>query len=270
MYDLITDIVTGQADNGKIVNVMLEADNAAVLGERVSSPKTGLTYADVTFCWVREGAADSLAHGSCVTMTADEHVDGGFVEIDSVNAPGLYQFGVPDAALVSGANSVIIVLQAAGVVTKTIRLLITTSDFRAGGGGGFGGTVVLGPVVGGQSPANQLGEPLILECHRGEAKVFTLTVLDADDLPIDLSGKTLAVVFAENQDDATAELFELGSSYLTVTGDDDNVLLVTLGAVRTTTTPRTLRWQLWDRTNALAPQVLLHGYLTIRQAFGAS
>lgn len=75
---------------------------------------TGLVYnsASLTAYYCREGAASATAI-TLATMTVGTWATGGFKEIDATNMPGLYELGVPDAALASGANSVVIMLKGA-------------------------------------------------------------------------------------------------------------------------------------------------------------
>jgi hypothetical protein len=118
------DIVLGTAANSKILEVMLR-DSTTGAG------KTGLAYGDVTYFTIREGTDSTHVHGTCVTMTKDAYADHGFVELDSTNAPGLYQFGVPDACLASGKNAATILLKASGMITSVKRILIMGQDLRA-------------------------------------------------------------------------------------------------------------------------------------------
>lgn len=118
------DIVLGTAANSKILEVMLR-DSSTGAG------KTALAYGDVTYFYIREGTNSTHEHGTCVTMTLDTYADHGFIEIDATNAPGLYQFGVPQAALATGKNSATIILKATGVIEYKSRILIMGSDLRA-------------------------------------------------------------------------------------------------------------------------------------------
>ena len=118
------DIVLGAASNSKIIEVMLR-DSTTGQG------KTALAYGDVTYFYIREGTTSTHEHGTCVDMTLDTYADHGFIQVDSTNCPGLYQFGVPQAALATGKNAVTIHLKATGVINKVVRILIMGSDLRA-------------------------------------------------------------------------------------------------------------------------------------------
>lgn len=75
---------------------------------------TGLAYntGSLTAYYYRNGAG-SAVQISLVTATLGTFASGGFVVIDGTNMPGNYQLGVPNAALASGADSVLIVLKGA-------------------------------------------------------------------------------------------------------------------------------------------------------------
>jgi hypothetical protein len=83
---------------------------------------TGLTYADLTkVSYAREKAAADVAV-TPATMTVGTWVSGGFIEIDATNCPGLYQFGLPDAALLQGAGFVDFVFYIAGKSAQDVHL----------------------------------------------------------------------------------------------------------------------------------------------------
>jgi hypothetical protein len=91
---------------------------------------TSLSYsaAGLSCCYLREGATATVAI-SLVTMTVGTWISGGFKEIDSVNMPVIYELGIPNAALVSGANSVKLFLKgAANMVPTEIDIPLESVD----------------------------------------------------------------------------------------------------------------------------------------------
>jgi len=66
---------------------------------------TGLVYnsAGLTAYYYCAGAAATAI--TLAAMTAGTWATGGFVEVDATNMPGVYQFGIPDAALASGCGA---------------------------------------------------------------------------------------------------------------------------------------------------------------------
>ena len=73
-------------------------------------PVTGLVFGDIETggqaSYMRQGAARVDA-GTVITMTvAGAHSDGGFVQVDATNMPGIYRFDAPDAAFATGVSQV--------------------------------------------------------------------------------------------------------------------------------------------------------------------
>lgn len=92
---------------------------------------TGKAYTDMTITYTRNNASAD-ADVTEATMTMGTHADGGFVEVDATNSPGLYQFGIPDAAIADGAEEVTITFAATGVVTMSKSISLIDVDLRAG------------------------------------------------------------------------------------------------------------------------------------------
>lgn len=81
----------------------------------------GLVFnsASLTAFYYRRGAAAAVQI-TLVTMTAGTWVSGGFVAVDGTNLPGIYQLGLPNAALASGADAVTVMLKGATNMKQTI------------------------------------------------------------------------------------------------------------------------------------------------------
>lgn len=75
---------------------------------------TGLVYnsASLVASYVRPLAARVAITLATQTVTG-AFSSGGFVEVDATNMPGVYRFDVPDAALATGVNSVVVMLKGA-------------------------------------------------------------------------------------------------------------------------------------------------------------
>ena len=89
--------------------------------------KTGLAHntSGIKMYYLRE-TASSATSITPVTMTVGTWASGGFKEVDSTNMPGVYEVGIPDAALATGANSVVLMISGmtgAAVVVKEINLV---------------------------------------------------------------------------------------------------------------------------------------------------
>lgn len=91
---------------------------------------TGLVFNSVnlTAYYYREGAVAPVQI-NLVDMTVGTWASGGFKEVHAANTPGLYQIGVPDAALADGAESVDIILKgAADMAQVDIEIQLDLGD----------------------------------------------------------------------------------------------------------------------------------------------
>lgn len=85
------------------------ADSSSTTG----AGKTGLAYNSPGIKWYYWRGDTGNAGGVSVTLataTRGTFTSGGFIEIDSTNLPGWYEIGVPNAAIASGSDSVVMML----------------------------------------------------------------------------------------------------------------------------------------------------------------
>jgi hypothetical protein len=91
---------------------------------------TGLAYntANLVASYVRPLAARAAL--SLATQTVDgAHSDGGFVEVDATNVPGIYRLDLPDAVCAAGVNSVVVMLKgAANMSPVVLEIQLLTND----------------------------------------------------------------------------------------------------------------------------------------------
>ena len=109
----------------KTIDIFLQDSSSSV-----GAGLTGLLYnsAGLTCYYYREGAA-SATSVTLATMTVGTWATGGFKEIDGTNMPGMYQFGIPNAAIASGAASVKFFFKGATNLTQQpIELELTATD----------------------------------------------------------------------------------------------------------------------------------------------
>lgn len=102
-------------------------DSTSTTGAR----KTGLAYdtSGLKATYVRGG--DVATAITLATLAAANSVwsSGGFKEVDSTNAPGIYRLDMPNAAFATGAESVVVVLTGASgmvAVSETVQLVDNT------------------------------------------------------------------------------------------------------------------------------------------------
>ena len=89
----------------------------------------GLAYntASLTAYYVRP--LGSAAQITLATQTVTgAHSDGGFVEVDATNMPGVYRLDLPDAVCATGVNSVVVMLKGATNLAPVL-LEIQLTDF---------------------------------------------------------------------------------------------------------------------------------------------
>src|SRR3990172_367409 len=75
---------------------------------------TGKVAADMTASYLRQGGTRTAISPSDLAAVNSAHRSGGVKEVDATNMKGLYRLDVPDAALATGADWVIISVFVAG------------------------------------------------------------------------------------------------------------------------------------------------------------
>lgn len=93
---------------------------------------TGLVFnsGSLTAYYIREGDASATAI-TLATMTVGTWATGGFKEVDATNMPGVYEIGIPNAVLATGANSVVVMLKgASNMATVVIEIQIIDVDLQ--------------------------------------------------------------------------------------------------------------------------------------------
>jgi hypothetical protein len=97
---------------------------------------TGLAYntSGLIAYYKRNSATASVAI-SLATMTLGTWATGGFKEVDATHMPGLYEIGIPNAALVSGADLLAITLQGAASMASRGGMTALPNAAAAAAGG---------------------------------------------------------------------------------------------------------------------------------------
>lgn len=109
----------------KDVNILIQ-DSSVSTG----AGKTGIAYntSGLTAYYHRQGSNAATAI-TLATKTLGTWATGGFVEVSSANMPGLYELGIPDAALASGATWVVIMLfGVTNMAPVTLEIELTSVD----------------------------------------------------------------------------------------------------------------------------------------------
>lgn len=114
----------GSVDQSIYLEVL---DSASTTGGR----KTGLVYntSGLTAYYARNGGSATAITLATLAAANSAHSDGGFKEVDGTNMPGLYRLDLPDAAVASGADSVVVTLfGAAGMAQVSSEIQLVAHD----------------------------------------------------------------------------------------------------------------------------------------------
>lgn len=106
----MSDRFHGAIKAGSIdVSIPVELRNTAD-----SLEKTAVVASGVTASYWRQGGSRVAITVSDLAALTDAHSDGGWKEVDATNQPGLYRFDLPDAAVATGADWVVVSAKVAG------------------------------------------------------------------------------------------------------------------------------------------------------------
>ena len=96
--------------------------------------KTGLLFNTASLTCYRARSDDGNAGGTAIsllTATLGTFAQGGFKEKDATNMPGVYEFGIPDTALATGSNYVVIYFLLAGTIAPCVlEIQLTDIDVQ--------------------------------------------------------------------------------------------------------------------------------------------
>src|SRR5215207_5699248 len=118
-------IKKGATDQTIYVEIL---DSTSTTGGR----KTGLVFntASLTAYYVRNGGSAVAITLATLAAANSAHSDGGFKEVDATNMPGVYRLDLVDAAVATGAESVVVTVRGAtgaAQVSAEIQLVDNTS-----------------------------------------------------------------------------------------------------------------------------------------------
>lgn len=98
--------------------------------------KTGLVFnsAGLVAYYVRNRGTATAITLATLTNPDSAYSSGGFKEIDATNMPGVYRFDIPDAALATGVDDVVIMLKGAtNMAPVAIEIQLVTYDPNSAG-----------------------------------------------------------------------------------------------------------------------------------------
>lgn len=97
-----------------------------------STEVTGKTYSDVTASYWRQGGTRTAITAATLASVDAAHSDGGFKEVDATNMPGVYRFDLPDAAVASGADWVVVSIKVSGAFVQHFMFSLSTDVIATG------------------------------------------------------------------------------------------------------------------------------------------
>lgn len=109
-----------KAGSTSVLAEILVLDSASTTGAGL----TNKVYTDFTAYYHRSNSSSATSM-SLATMTAGTWASNGLIKLDDTNMPGLYQVGIPDAALASGAQYVTIMYKGTGMVPTVLEIQLT-------------------------------------------------------------------------------------------------------------------------------------------------
>lgn len=112
-----------RGSTSRIITIFIR-DAAAADGSGLA----GLTYASGLTCWYKRDDQSAAVKATLVAGTVGQYVSGGFVAVP--NMPGVYEFGVPDAALASGGASTLLFRDVPGGVTVPVLIELDAVDYQ--------------------------------------------------------------------------------------------------------------------------------------------
>jgi len=257
---------------------------------RSGLPKTDLVAGDIIASYHRTRSVRVAVNVSSVGV-ADAHSDGGWAEVDATNEAGVYRIDLPDAAVATGADFVIVALQATDTLIAPLRVQLIGVDFAKiatataldvvdGVVDGiaaqtdlmkFHGRYILAgleevnstgvtlldfgccvlPTVGTRVSTVPAATSVALVQHSSAPNV-QWTITDAEGDPVDLSEATLELAVWDRTD--TIIISDTTASGLSVGGDDDNIVTWNCTATHTVSTVDGyfMLWDVSDPYQALA------------------
>jgi len=118
----------------KLLKIFVQ-DSSATTGVGLS----GLTNASAGLIayYIREGDSSATLI-SLVSATVGTFTSSGFKEVDATHMKGVYEIGIPNAAIASGANSVLVMLSGAtNMAPVLLEIELTATDNQDGTRGGM-------------------------------------------------------------------------------------------------------------------------------------
>jgi len=115
-----------RATTSKLARIFIQ-DSSSTTGAGL----TGLVFnsASLTAYYIKEGSSSATAI-TLATMTVGTWASGGFKEVDATNMPGVYEIGIPDAALSTGNSTIVMLKGATNMVPVLLEFELDAVDYQ--------------------------------------------------------------------------------------------------------------------------------------------
>lgn len=80
---------------------------------------TGAAIGDISITAFKRGTSGAAVAANPIAGTIDTFVSNGWIEVDNVNKPGLYQYSIPNAIITTAATKLYFVFEYTGAGTAT-------------------------------------------------------------------------------------------------------------------------------------------------------
>ena len=97
-----------------------------------NTEQTGKVAADMTLSYWRQGGTRTAITASDLAAVNSAYSSGGVKEVDATNQPGLYRLDLPDAAVATGADWVVVSVKVASCYLFHERYALTTNVVQSG------------------------------------------------------------------------------------------------------------------------------------------
>ena len=123
-----------KASTNVTVNIFIQ-DTSSPIGAGL----TGLAYNTTSLvCYYVRPAVAAAVQALATQSVAGSHSDGGFVEVDATNMPGVYRLDLKDLVCATGVDHVVVMLKgAANMAPVVLEIQLTNFDMNDGVRGGL-------------------------------------------------------------------------------------------------------------------------------------
>lgn len=107
--------------------------------------KTGLAWntSGLVASYTRTRGTNATITLASLASTSAAHSDGGFIEVNATNAPGLYRLDLPDAVCATGAANAAVSIKLTGTILAEAALILLDQTDSVLGAGSVSNTITI-------------------------------------------------------------------------------------------------------------------------------